>query len=902
MEISDDEFYFDEETEKFYTFKGGKSYEDFFKELGPIKYDYSFQKVNNVNVTFSKNSKYIKFTKDGKSKNIFVVNSYQVNFLLNKFNYKDYKVDGKNMEEINIDDNLDFSEIIFLENLLTKDDYNKAKENIKEKMPILLDDLSLIYYDYQKYKEKSEFILTKERTDFFERLKVLNKKKKFIPICGPKSIGKTTSLLYYLKMNAMCKYFYINLSYCKNLLVSGNKKKLCLCICKELFNCLKFNDVNNFYNSLYEKNFQNIMEIVLLILKYIIEKDPFSKTYILLDQFKEKIDKDYNIIKEIEILTKINSKFNVIVCSSINEFDFRNSLSKKLNNSDQFYLNYLFVNKLISVDINKIKNELNDEEKELLKASGNLFLYFHHINENKIIKEKKPVETKREIMNHIINEINDYFKGNDNNKKLGIIETIHDNIDKRIKFIDLKEKLSYFPFKFFNLFKDDQNMFNIEDLNKDTELIINPSYPIVIDCINEIFHNSKYELKDNSSNETKKSGEKSKKSTELEENFNRFLWFYKNNFSFYGCKIVKKITITSLLDMKTSEGNTISKAVKDLENISDSILIIQTSQNAKHYDTAILKLCKIENDEKIFELYLFQETLKKEAKERLLNSTLIEDKTCLKYKFFLNSKIILENIYFSYVFENDNLDKVTMDYCKDTNINYQIYDDKSIILIDSKIDTKITPKFEYPSPSKENIDEKKYLYSLNILDIDYTHNDEKLNEEYTKLQSYLNKKRNLKKKEPEDLSSKINIMKEYVNNEFRNYEIADKLAGEHLMKEENKEIVGVSFLVDEQTKDIKTSLNFQEVELNNLKNHMKNYNDNLEILKIIKLPNGHRSILLPNYDCCILQVDSKKEKSFIDVKANYAYSLKNNKKTKKIELDGDFYLIKFTVKNMIYNK
>ena len=39
----------------------------------------------------------------------------------------------------------------------------------------------------------------------------------------------------------------------------------------------------------------------------------------------------------------------------------------------------------------------------------------------------------------------------------------------------------------------------------------------MIDCINEIFHNAKYELKDNSSNETKKSGEKSKKSTELEE-------------------------------------------------------------------------------------------------------------------------------------------------------------------------------------------------------------------------------------------------------------------------------------------------------------------------------------------------------------------------------------------------
>ena len=31
MEISDDEFYFFEETEKFYTLKGCKSYEDFLK-------------------------------------------------------------------------------------------------------------------------------------------------------------------------------------------------------------------------------------------------------------------------------------------------------------------------------------------------------------------------------------------------------------------------------------------------------------------------------------------------------------------------------------------------------------------------------------------------------------------------------------------------------------------------------------------------------------------------------------------------------------------------------------------------------------------------------------------------------------------------------------------------------
>ena len=70
-----------------------------------------------------------------------------------------------------------------------------------------------MYYDYQKVKVKSEFILTEERKQFFKKLYDLNQTKRFIPICGPKYIGKTTSLLYYLKVYARMKYFYINLKH-----------------------------------------------------------------------------------------------------------------------------------------------------------------------------------------------------------------------------------------------------------------------------------------------------------------------------------------------------------------------------------------------------------------------------------------------------------------------------------------------------------------------------------------------------------------------------------------------------------------------------------------------------------------------------------------------------------------
>ena len=255
MESSDQEFYFDEKSDIFYTKKGGQSYEDFFRNLEPIHKDWSFHKVNDVEVTISKNSKKIKFIKNGETKNIFVVNSYQVAFLLKKIKYYDYKIDGKLITETNFDDSLNFSEITYIENLLTENDFIKANENIENKNQIFLDDLSLIYSDYQKFKIKSEFIKTDEITEFINKLKILNNQKRFIPICGPKLIGKTTSLLYYLKNNAARKYFYINLSHCKKLLTDGDKKSLCLCICKELFNCLKFNDVNKFYNIIYEMHY-----------------------------------------------------------------------------------------------------------------------------------------------------------------------------------------------------------------------------------------------------------------------------------------------------------------------------------------------------------------------------------------------------------------------------------------------------------------------------------------------------------------------------------------------------------------------------------------------------------------------------------------------------------------------
>ena len=445
-------------------------------------------------------------------------------------------------------------------------------------------------------------------------------------------------------------------------------------------------------------------------------------------------------------------------------------------------------------------------------------------------------------------------------------------------------------------------MFIIEDLKQDTKIIIEPCYPIVIDCINEIFQYSKYELKKSSSNETTENVKTSKLSSELEEYFNDYMWFYKNKFFFHGCKIIDKIKIKSLLEMDEADGKIIKDAADNLKIINESILITQKHQNAKHYDTAILKLIKIEDKKKkIFELYLFQETINKDANERLFNSKLLEDRTSLKFKLYIISDVKIENVYFSYVFDKNNLDNATINYCQDLNINYLIFDDNIPSLLDSNINPLITPKFEFPLQININPNALRQEYKLNIIDVDYSKDKKTLIEEEGKLKDFLNKKRKLIEAKPNELSLKINKSKDYVNNKNRNYEIEDNLAQDYLLENNNGKIVGISYLIDKETRQLIKDLDFKIKEKEKLFEHMKSYNKNSEILKIIKL-NGITSINIPNYDCCILQNNIRNEKIFIDIVKKLSYSLKNKENKASIDFDGDFYLIKFANKNNIFEK
>ena len=778
--MSDQYFVYEEKEQKFYLINEKKSFETLFKDtVFEEGEDFAFVTINEKPVKISKNSKYIKFSGNGHNEKIFIANTNQALFIINLFKFKNFKVkkeDGTFADGIY--DDLDFNEIIYSESPLDEKEYKIVNTLIKKNDKISIDKLSLFYLDYQKYDFSrvldGEFELSPERKDFYDKLKILQKKR-FIPIIGPKSIGKTTSLLYYLKSYWFSQYFYINLTYWKDMLAKNKNEELLLCICKELFNCMSFSDVQNFYGIFYGKNYISAMDIILDIINYLKDLYFDKQICIAIDQYKNKLDKDYKIIRQIKHIASKDTKFIFFICSSINEFDLRYSLDQK----DKFHLNFLFVNKLTNVG-NKELNELNEDEKSLLKDCGNLFFYFYKIKNDSKIERKSILQTREEIVKHIIDKINKYFNKNDNKEKMDIIKFIHDNIERKGLFSEFKEKLKLFPLKYFNISFNKENMFIIDELKDNSEIKINPSYPIVIDCINQIFQTSKniisYSIINDLSHNIKTIDPK-----EFEKDFNEFLWFNRKKLNLFNCKIVEKIEISSLMEMKEDDGKIIQNAIYNCDNISDSILIVQRFQNAKHYNTAIIKYITKSTKFKYFDLFLFQQSLKKEADERFTQPNLNIDKACLKYLFFIMADIHIKDIFFSYVFCCNCPDEISIKYCKELNINYILFNNDNFQVVDSQINPKIEAKYRYfISPKEEN-----QTFVVNNLDIDYSLGKETLSEEYITLKAFLQKKRNFEKKLPKELSEKIQKFQKIVNLENRNYDIKDQIIYEYLMDKEN---------------------------------------------------------------------------------------------------------------------
>ena len=877
-------FIYDKKEEKFYLPDNEISYQDFFEKQTRNTLGFNIKYKDKYVVNLSENSKIITFEDFDKAHKIFISNENQVLHLIRLFGFDKYIVlkEGVEMKKISL--SLNFDTIKRVKNYLKTDEFNKANRTINEpNFPLNL--LSILYDKYQKFNVSSQYFeLTEERKEFFKAIKNLLDENNFICICGPKSIGKTTSLLYFRKKYILSS-FYINLTYCKRLFDSNDMEELYLVICKELFYCLNFDEVNKVYSFLENRKFESLMNMISELIKYLLEKIKQKKIYIIIDQYKEKFDPGNKIIQEIKNLILSSNSLNIIVCNSLNEKDFRKALQLYLENPENFFLNYLFVSKLITVPTKEI-NGLTKEEKALLEECGNLYEFYYKIkqNNNKLTMR----ELKEIIIKEIAEEIKEYYEKTDSNEISNKIKKLNLYINKNISFDKLSEISNFFPLKYFKISIDSKNIFIITDIQNNSEIVFNFSYPIVIDSLIKVYYSNK-----NSDNiNIIDSPDTQKDSLELEKNFNEFLWITRFKIFYKGCQIKELIKISSIIKIKKEDKKTYNSGISYLAKKDDSILITQKDPNAQYFDTGILKC--LNKTKKKYELFLFQEIICKVAKERLCEILLKSLKYYLKLLFKTELNIDIEDVYFSYVFKGENIDKIIINYCFVNQINYLIYDEKEIKIEDSNIDNKINLSFHYLQYPENKIQDK---IELKPFEIDLSKANKKIiNDEFNKLDNYLQKKRNNKKKSLELIKSKLDIATKFDKTQFRKSNYQELLLDEELIENEN--IIGISYTIDNSTNSLLKKINLSEVEKRNFIDLVKHFGENLKILSVTLIKDLSLD-WIPSFRCAVLTVDKKKNKFYYDIANKKLYNLKTKKETENFNTNSDCYMVIFSKSNMI---
>ena len=876
-----DEFIFDENENQFYLPDKSMTYAEYFNTLQKDDLNKVITYKDDIQIYFSINSKFIKFIVGEKELNIFIVNSGQIYFLIDYFGFTKYIVLKNEIEIDNVLYSLDFDTVKKVDNYLKEEDYKKANKKL-DNSNIPLQSLSILYDKYQKYDTPlDKFLLTKERKEFFQKLNDLLGKTNFVSICGPKSIGKTTSLLYF-KKNYIKSSFYINLSYCKKLYESKEtEEELYLTICKELFCCLNFEEVNKVYSFLEKNDYNSLMDLLYKLINYFSENFKKKHYFIIIDQYKEKIDKDNIIIEEIKNFSK-KKNISIIICNSLNEKDYRKALHLYKTNPNKFFLNYLFINKLVTISEEE-EAQLNDEEKQLLFQCGKLFQYFYKIIKNRGLKNIE--EIKGDIINEIKDEINKYYEKNKGSEIIGKIREIHSILNKNIPYEKLFNVLNFIPLKYFVISIDSKNSFLITDIKEGANISIEFSFPIVIESINDILYDNKKIEKNNLINNI--SNQKS--FIDVEKEFNEFLWISRFNYFYKESKIQEKIKISAIIKMNDEDLKIYKSALKLITKKNYAILITQTEQNAQYFDTAILKYV----DKGKYELYLFQETSKKEKEERLCTILLTTLKHYLILLFKVNLKINIEEVYFSYVFNGEEPDQTTINYCDSNQINYILFFENKRMLKISDINDKIVPSFFYLQNPKNMIKRGIELTVLNI----GKKKAKDIREEFDKLNEFLQKKRENKKKAIDKLKTKIKDVMSYDKVSFRENNYTELLLDEELMEKENP-IIGISYKIDAKTKNLLKLINFTNQELKNLFELVKEFGDNLSILKVIEI-NDFALNWIPSFRCAIVAVDGV-NKIYYDIKENVSYKLSTNTKIKILNvMNTNFYMIIFTNSKMI---
>lgn len=329
----------------------------------------------------------------------------------NNYFYQEFDIDNYQLFD-SMETNYKIQEIVEEDyETLYKQVFNETKIG-KE---ILAKELTFNFKYYIKspsQEHKIKFILSEERIKTMKSF--LSNKEKIYAISGPYGIGKTISLilLCYSKEKKFC---YLNLR-----ALNDNKNNIQIWKYKlfltELYSIFKEDKDKKHFNELKKDivKVKTYWEAIIQSIKFCINNE--IKAVFILDQYKEKIDKDFTHLKKIKenILNDNLNNIMIIISSSINNKDLREFIIRKYVNKESILnltLNYHYHINIFRLEyISGLINQLSDKKKDIfIKNFGNIPSYFYKILE---CKDDSLNQLISNIKASIINQINTFFDDN----------------------------------------------------------------------------------------------------------------------------------------------------------------------------------------------------------------------------------------------------------------------------------------------------------------------------------------------------------------------------------------------------------------------------------------------------------------------------------------------------------
>ena len=605
-----------------------------------------------------------------------------------------------------------------------------------------------------------QYFETESRKDFFRKIEEYIDTHFYVAICGPYGSGKTVTILKLIMNDETRRFFYINL-WTVSETNSDELKKILNYECVKLFktNICELNNrkklsseeknikeiikcINNF------KDKQKIFELILNIISLL--KNIKEYFIIVIDQYSSKYDNNNNNIQKV-VSSIENSNIKLFICSSMNNDDVKNNLSKSFAFDKELnFLSYIYVGPFIRLNSEYIKNESLSFQKILSKL-GNLFIYYYLLKENErknndlnefLDQEKKNIQKEIEKFyckqnefidkNKMTRDIIDiiYFI---NEKKLFFYEDLENLILKLpLKFLEIKrQEIDIIELKNYALSSQNMDLQNkIEKLNykeitknyiisqantfffKNEDIIpktykrksnyndfinsLKRSNKIYIYFLDYLFPYVQDILTNIIYNETMKFGQLF--FTNLDgQSQGGFLEYFiieyikdKKHFFEYkidGFESIETIVENSYFIQNHSsrkpetkrnyiQNNNVDNLEKNQIKIKlpkKNILISQKQFTGKYYDCAFLfPLTKDENDKK-FKIATSQISKKKLASQRYYKEEheliLGNVKKNIENKF----DIEISEGYFFYIFSSQELDKNSIEFCKEYNFEYVLF-------------------------------------------------------------------------------------------------------------------------------------------------------------------------------------------------------------------------------------